>query len=100
MGIPPAKDFPKVIKSGVKLKCDLEPVPGYFEALEKICREHGILIAVDDIQQGFGRIIISLRPTIADMGIPPAKDFPKVIKSGVKLKCETELHLPVRPKPC
>ncbi|CAC8910548.1 4-aminobutyrate aminotransferase [Staphylococcus aureus] len=33
----------------------LEPVPGYFEALEKICREHGILIAVDDIQQGFGR---------------------------------------------
>jgi 4-aminobutyrate aminotransferase len=22
----------------------LEPVPGYFEALEKICREHGILI--------------------------------------------------------
>ncbi|CAC7113114.1 4-aminobutyrate aminotransferase [Staphylococcus aureus] len=24
----------------------LEPVPGYFEALEKICREHGILIAV------------------------------------------------------
>ncbi|RQX41842.1 aspartate aminotransferase family protein [Staphylococcus warneri] len=34
----------------------LEPVPGYFEALEGICREHGILIAVDDIQQGLGRI--------------------------------------------
>ena len=33
----------------------LEPVPGYFEALENICRENGILIAVDDIQQGFGR---------------------------------------------
>lgn len=33
----------------------LEPVPGYFEALEGICREHGILIAVDDIQQGLGR---------------------------------------------
>ncbi|SCU55154.1 Uncharacterised protein [Staphylococcus aureus] len=46
------------------------------------------------------QFIISLRPTIADIGIPPAKDFPKVIKSGVKLKCETELHVPVRPKPC
>lgn len=33
----------------------LEPVPGYFEALEKLCREHGILLAVDDIQQGMGR---------------------------------------------
>ncbi|MEJ7460401.1 aspartate aminotransferase family protein [Staphylococcus warneri] len=33
----------------------LEPVTGYFEALEGICREHGILIAVDDIQQGLGR---------------------------------------------
>ncbi len=33
----------------------LEPVPGYFEALEGICREHVILIAVDDIQQGLGR---------------------------------------------
>lgn len=33
----------------------LEPVPGYFEALEGICREHGNLIAVDDIQQGLGR---------------------------------------------
>lgn len=33
----------------------LEPVDGYFEALEALCREHGILIAVDDIQQGLGR---------------------------------------------
>ncbi|MEJ7463698.1 aspartate aminotransferase family protein [Staphylococcus saprophyticus] len=33
----------------------LEPVSGYFEALESICREYGILIAVDDIQQGLGR---------------------------------------------
>lgn len=33
----------------------LEPVSGYFEALQSICREHGILIAVDDIQQGLGR---------------------------------------------
>ncbi len=33
----------------------LEPVDGYFEALETLCREHGILIAVDDIQQGLGR---------------------------------------------
>ncbi|MDT4012105.1 aspartate aminotransferase family protein [Staphylococcus simulans] len=33
----------------------LEPVEGYFEALEKLCKEHGILIAVDDIQQGMGR---------------------------------------------
>ena len=30
-------------------------MPGYFKALESICREHGILIAVDDIQQGLGR---------------------------------------------
>lgn len=33
----------------------LEPVAGYFEALAALCREHGILIAVDDIQQGLGR---------------------------------------------
>lgn len=33
----------------------LEPVPGYFKALEELCHEHGILIAVDDIQQGLGR---------------------------------------------
>lgn len=33
----------------------LEPVPGYFEALSDLCKEHGILIALDDIQQGFGR---------------------------------------------
>lgn len=33
----------------------LEPVPGYFEALQQLCQEHGILIAVDDIQQGLGR---------------------------------------------
>ena len=32
----------------------LEPVEGYFEALEALCREYGILI-VDDIQQGLGR---------------------------------------------
>ncbi|KMR69943.1 hypothetical protein FC03_15065, partial [Staphylococcus aureus] len=40
------------------IQCDgglLEPVPGYFEALEKICRDHGILISVDDIQQSFWR---------------------------------------------
>ncbi|UXR74927.1 aspartate aminotransferase family protein [Staphylococcus sp. IVB6238] len=33
----------------------LEPVKGYFEALSELCKEHGILLAVDDIQQGFGR---------------------------------------------
>ena len=33
----------------------LEPVSGYFEALQDLCHQHGILIAVDDIQQGLGR---------------------------------------------
>lgn len=33
----------------------LEPVEGYFKALQDICREHGILLAVDDVQQGLGR---------------------------------------------
>ncbi|SCS38410.1 aspartate aminotransferase family protein [Staphylococcus caeli] len=33
----------------------LEPVDGYFEALQALCKEHGILLAVDDIQQGLGR---------------------------------------------
>ena len=33
----------------------LEPVPGYFEALQELCQAHNILIAVDDIQQGLGR---------------------------------------------
>lgn len=33
----------------------LEPVDGYFTALADLCREHGILFAVDDVQQGLGR---------------------------------------------
>lgn len=33
----------------------LEPVDGYFEALQDLCQTHGILLAVDDIQQGLGR---------------------------------------------
>ncbi|MCU5745348.1 aspartate aminotransferase family protein [Staphylococcus sp. SQ8-PEA] len=33
----------------------VEPVDGYFSALQDLCHEHGILIAVDDIQQGLGR---------------------------------------------
>ena len=33
----------------------LEPVSGYFEALQELCHAHNILIAVDDIQQGLGR---------------------------------------------
>jgi len=33
----------------------LEPVDGYFKALQDLCKEHGILLAVDDIQQGLGR---------------------------------------------
>ena len=33
----------------------IEPVDGYFEALQALCRENGILLAVDDIQQGLGR---------------------------------------------
>ncbi len=33
----------------------LEPVPGYFEALQEICHRYGTLIGVDDIQQGLGR---------------------------------------------
>ncbi|KFN93810.1 aminotransferase [Tetragenococcus muriaticus PMC-11-5] len=33
----------------------LEPVPGYFKALYELCHEHGILFAVDDVQQGLGR---------------------------------------------
>ena len=35
----------------------LEPVDGYFEALEALCREHGILIVRDDIQQGLGELV-------------------------------------------
>lgn len=33
----------------------LEPVPGYFKALYDLCHKHGILFAVDDVQQGLGR---------------------------------------------
>ncbi len=33
----------------------LEPVEGYFRALYDLCKEHGILFAVDDVQQGLGR---------------------------------------------
>src|SRR5699024_12240990 len=33
----------------------LEPIDGYFEALQDLCKTHGILLAVDDIQQGLGR---------------------------------------------
>jgi len=33
----------------------LEPVSGYFKALQELCQKHGILFAVDDVQQGLGR---------------------------------------------
>ena len=33
----------------------LQPVDGYFEALQQLCKEHGILFCVDDTQQGLGR---------------------------------------------
>ncbi len=33
----------------------LEPADGYFKALYDLCQEHGILFAVDDVQQGLGR---------------------------------------------
>ena len=34
---------------------DVVPPKGYFKRLEKICREHGILIVDDEIQMGFHR---------------------------------------------
>lgn len=33
----------------------LQPVPHYFERLREICNEYGIVLAVDDVQQGMGR---------------------------------------------
>ena len=31
------------------------PPDGYFEAISKICRQHGILVIVDEVMTGFGR---------------------------------------------
>lgn len=33
----------------------LVPPPGYLEAVEKVCRQHGILFVADEVQAGFGR---------------------------------------------
>ncbi|MEM9557841.1 MAG: aspartate aminotransferase family protein [Acidobacteriota bacterium] len=34
---------------------NIVPPPGYFEALKKLCDEHGIVLIFDEIQTGFGR---------------------------------------------
>ncbi len=31
------------------------PPPGYFQALQQVCRKHGILVIVDEVQTGMGR---------------------------------------------
>lgn len=33
----------------------IAPPPGYFQALAKICKDHGILLVADEIQSGMGR---------------------------------------------
>ncbi|KAI9660616.1 MAG: hypothetical protein M1821_009968 [Bathelium mastoideum] len=40
---------------GAALGC-VPPVPGYFKAVERVCRKHGALLILDEVMSGMGRI--------------------------------------------
>ena len=76
----------------------LEPVPGYFEALQELCHAHNILIAVDDIQQGLGRTgkwssVLSFYSDLMTFGKSLAGGLPMSAIVGRKEIMEVLKHL-------
>jgi 4-aminobutyrate aminotransferase len=74
------------------------PTPGFLAGVQEICREHGILLIVDEVQSGFGRTgkwfgyqHFGVEPDIVVMAKGLASGFPL---SGIAARSELMQHSP------
>jgi len=74
------------------------PTPGFLAGVQEICREHGILLIVDEVQSGFGRTgkwfafqHFDLEPDIVTMAKAMASGFPL---SGMAARSELMQYSP------
>ena len=74
------------------------PTPGFLAGVQKVCREHGILLVVDEVQSGFGRTgkwfgyqHFGVEPDIVVMAKGLASGFPL---SGIAARSELMQHSP------
>jgi 4-aminobutyrate aminotransferase len=74
------------------------PTPGFLAGVQKICREHGILLIVDEVQSGFGRTgkwfafqHFGVEPDIVVMAKGLASGFPL---SAIAARAELMQHSP------
>jgi 4-aminobutyrate aminotransferase len=74
------------------------PTPGFLAGVQKICREHGILLIVDEVQSGFGRTgkwfafqHFGVEPDIVIMAKGLASGFPL---SAIAARSELMQHSP------
>ena len=75
------------------------PPPGFLEGVQAICREHDILLIVDEVQSGFGRTgkwfafqHSDVEPDVVVMAKGLASGFPL---SGIATRAELMQHSPV-----
>jgi 4-aminobutyrate aminotransferase len=75
------------------------PPPGYLAGVQEICREHGILLIVDEVQSGFGRTgkwfahqHFGVEPDVVVMAKGLASGFPL---SAIVTRAELMDHSPV-----
>jgi 4-aminobutyrate aminotransferase len=75
------------------------PPPGFLAGVQEICREHGIVFIVDEVQSGFGRTgkwfgheYFGVEPDIVVMAKALASGFPL---SGIAARGELMQHSPV-----
>jgi 4-aminobutyrate aminotransferase len=74
------------------------PTPGFLAGVQKVCREHGILLIVDEVQSGFGRTgkwfafqHFGVEPDIVVMAKGLASGFPL---SAIVARAELMQHSP------
>ena len=74
------------------------PTPGFLAGVQEICREHGILLILDEVQSGFGRTgkwfgfqHFGVEPDIVIMAKGLASGFPL---SGIAARAELMQHSP------
>jgi 4-aminobutyrate aminotransferase len=75
------------------------PTPGFLAGVQEVCREHGILLSVDEVQSGFGRTgewfayqHFGVEPDILVMAKGLASGFPL---SGIAARAELMQRSPV-----